>query len=191
MGRGNKKKKVISQKKDEYDLKQSLSKLNQRKELPNSQTSTDFEISKSQSSGINQKRLNENLNSETATIYFKLNESFNSRYDTLNDNIQTVRDKISDSSDILRQELEGKIDSKLETKFFIWTVIALVAITTLIFKISYSNLISETKENTNSVKSLQKEIENQKEEIKDLEKDIERTEQKQKDLEIEIIKSNK
>ena len=191
MGRGNKKKKVISQKKDEYDLKQSLNKLNQQKELPNSQTSTDFKISKSQSSGINQKSLNENLNSETATIYFKLNESFNSRYDTLNDSIQTVRDKISDSSDTLRQELEGKIDSKLETKFFIWTVVALVGITTLIFTLSYSNLISETKENSNSVKSLQKDIENQKEEIKDLEKDIEKTEQKQKDLEIEMIKSNK
>ncbi|TBV26822.1 hypothetical protein DMZ43_07080 [Meridianimaribacter sp. CL38] len=191
MGRGNKKKKVISQKNDEYDLKQSLSKLNQRKELPNSQTSTDFEISKSQTSGINQKILNENLNSETATIYFKLNESFNSRYDTLNDSIQTVRDKISDSSDTLRQELEGKIDSKLETKFFIWTVVALVAIATLIFTLSYSNLISETKENSNSVKSLQKDMENQKGEIKDLEKDIERIEEKQKDLEIEMIKSNK
>lgn len=191
MGRSNKKKKVISQKKDEYDLKKSLGKLNQRKELPNSQTSTDFEINKSQSSGLNQKSLNENLSSETATIYYKLNENFNSRYDNLNNSIQNVRDKINDSSDTLRQELEGKIDTKLETKFFIWTIVGLVAITTLIFTLSYSNLISETKENTNNVESLKKDMENQKEEIGDLEDDLEQIEQKQKDLEIEIIKSKK
>ncbi|WP_028873212.1 hypothetical protein [Psychroserpens burtonensis] len=191
MAKGNKKKKVISLKKDEYDLKSSLNKLKQRENLPSSETSTNFEIKKSESNSLSQSHLNENVNSETATIYFKLNENFNSRYDTLNDNIKTVSDKISDSSQTLRQELEGKIDSKLDTKFYLWTIFALVAITTLIYTLSYSNLVSETKQNTNSVKSFQKDIDNKNDEIESIEKDIEKIKDKQNRLEIEIIKSGK
>jgi hypothetical protein len=191
MAKRNKKNKVIPQRKDEYDLKSSLGKLNQRKDFPSSETSTDFKVNKSQTNNINQTSLKENLNTETSSIYFQLNESFNSRYDTLNDNIKTVSDKISNSSDTLRQELEGKIEPKLDTKFFLWTIGALVIITTLIFTLSYSNLVSETKDNSNSVKSLEKDIENQKNEIKDNEKDIEKIEKKQNEIEIKIIKSRK
>ena len=42
MAKRNKKKKVISEKKDEYDLKSSLNKLRQRGNSQNSETSTKF-----------------------------------------------------------------------------------------------------------------------------------------------------
>ena len=191
MSKHNKKNKIIPQGKDEYDLKSSLGKLNQFKDFPSSITPTDFKVNKSHSDNISQTSLKENLNTETSSIYFQLNESFNSRYDTLNDSIKTVSDKISNSSDTLRQELEGKIDPKLDTKFFLWTIGALVLFTTLIFKLSYSNLVSETKDNSNLVKSLKKDIKIQKNEIKDNEKDIEQIEKKQTEIEINIIKSRK
>ena len=110
MAKGNKKNKVIVKKKDEYDLKSSLNKLKQRGNSQNSETSTNFEIRKSQSDNLSQSTLNESVNSETASFYIKLNENFNSRYDTLNSNIKDVSDKVSDSSQTLRTELEGKID---------------------------------------------------------------------------------
>lgn len=196
MARNNKRKKPSQikpsqNKQNEYDLKSSLKKLNQRKNFPNSETSTSFEINKSQSSEINQSNLNENLQTETSAIYFKLNESFNTRYDTLNDSIKNVNDKIVNSSSDLRQELETKISEKLDVNFFIWTIGALIVITTLIFTLSYSNLVSETKDNSNSVKSLQKDINTQKDDIKELENDNDKMEEKQKELEIELIKKNK
>ena len=177
MAKRNKKKKAISEKKGEYDLKSSLNKLRQRGNSQNSETSTNVEIRKSQSNNLSQSTLNESVNSETASFYIKLNENFNSRYDTLNNNIKDVSEKVSDSSQSLRTELERKIDLKLDTKIFLQTIGVLVAITTLIYTLSYSDLVSETKENTNSVKSLQK--------------DIDEIRKEQNRLEIELIKSKK
>lgn len=191
MAKRNKKKKAISEKKDEYDLKSSLNKLRQRGNSQNSETSTNFEIRKSQSDNLSQSTLNESVNSETASFYIKLNENFNSRYDTLNNNIKDVRDKVSNSSQSLRTELEGKINLKFDTKIFLQTIAVLVAITTLIYILSYSDLVSETKENTNSVKSLQKDIDNKNEEIEKIEKDIDEIRKEQNRLEIELIKSKK
>ena len=80
MAKRNKKKKAISEKKDEYDLKSSLNKLRQRGNSQNSETSTNFEIRKSQSDNLSQSTLNESVNSETASFYIKLNENFNSPF---------------------------------------------------------------------------------------------------------------
>jgi len=175
---------------DDYDLKKSLHKLKQQKgkNIPNSETSTNFQINKSQSPDINQSILNKNSNTETSAIYFKLNESFNTRYDNLNDSIQNVNDRIGNTNSDLRQELETKIGEKLETKFFLWTIGALIVITTLIYTLSYSNLASETGSNSGSVKSIKKDLDIQKEDIKELENDIEKIETKQRKIEIELIK---
>ena len=191
MAKRNKKKKAISEKKEEYDLKSSLNKLRQRGNSQNSETSTNFEIRKSQSNNLSQSTLNESVNSETASFYFKLNENVNSRYDIINNNIKNVSEKVSNSSQSLRTELEGKIDLKFDTKNFLQTIGVLVAITTLIYTLSYSDLVSETKENTNSVKSLQKDIDNKNEEIEKIEKYIDEIRKEQNRLEIELIKSKK
>jgi len=175
-------------KQNEYDLKSSLKKLNQRKNLPNSETSTEFEINKPQPSEINQSSLNENLQNETSAIYVKLSESFNTRYDTLNDSINNVNDKIVGSSSDLRLELETKIGEKLETKFFLLAVSVLMAVSTLIYTLSYTDLISDTKDNSESARSLEKDIEIRKDEIKELKNDHEKMEEKQKELEIKFIK---
>lgn len=192
MAKKTKKKKAQSSSTNDYDLQKSLNKVNQHKNLTNiEETSTSFEIDNLQSKGINQANLNENLSSETTSIFFQLNESINSRYDTLNDSIKNVNNKISDSSDTLRQELETKINSKLDTQFFLYAIGALVVITGLIFTLSYSTLISDTKDNSTSVKSLEKDIKNQKDEITDIEKGLEKIDKKQNHLEIEIIKKHK
>jgi hypothetical protein len=192
MARNNKKKrgKTDSSQNSDYDLRKSLGKLNQRKKLPKSETSTNFEIKKSSAENINSTSINENLTDET-NIYFKLNESINSRYDVLSENIQSISDKVNDSSDNLRIEVDEKLDKKLDSNIFFYAVSALILITILIFTLSYSNLISDTNDNTDKVQDLNNKIENQKEDIEKIEEKIESIEKKQDDLEIEMIRKDK
>ncbi|PWH82037.1 hypothetical protein DIS18_12275 [Algibacter marinivivus] len=180
----------IIPKNDDYDLKKSLGKLNQRKTFPESETSTNFEINKSQSANINSQSINENLTSET-NIYFKLTDNINSRYDSLNKDLKSVSEKITDSNDNLRQELESKVSEKLDKNIFFYAIAVLLAITSLIYALSYSGLLNDTKENSTEIKQLKSDVKNQNEAVEDNKKDIEKLEEKQDKLEIELIKKEK
>lgn len=180
----------IIQKNEDYDLKKSLDKLNQRKTFPESETSTIFEINKSQSANINSQTINENLTSET-NIYFKLNDNINSRYDSLTKDLKSVSDKISDTNDSLRQQIESKISEKLDKNIFFYAIAVLVIITGLIFTLSYAGLLSDTKENGNQIEKLKSDVNNQNDRINKTENDLEKIENKQNELKIELIKKEK
>lgn len=188
--RNKKKRNPVIQKNDEYDLRKSLGKLNQRKTLPESETSTNFEINKSQSSNINSQNINENLTSET-NIYFKLNDNINSRYDSLTKDLKSVSEKITDSSDNLRQQIESKISEKLDKNIFFYAIAVLVVITGLIFTLSYAGLLSDTKENGNQIEKLKSDVNNQNDRINKTESDIEKIEDTQNEIKIELIKKEK
>ncbi|RPD91809.1 hypothetical protein EGM88_14070 [Aureibaculum marinum] len=177
-------------KNDDYDLKKSLGKLNQRKTFPESETSTNFEINKSQSANINSQTINENLTSET-NIYFKLTDNINSRYDSLNKDLKSVSEKITDSNDNLRQELESKVSEKLDKNIFFYAIAVLLAITSLIYALSYSGLLNDTKENSTEIKQLKSDVENQNKAVEENKEEIEKLEEKQNELEIELIKKEK
>ena len=177
-------------KNDDYDLKKSLGKLNQRKTFPESETSTNFEINKSQSANINSQTINENLTSET-NIYFKLTDNINSRYDSLNKDLKSVSEKITNSNDNLRQELENKVSEKLDKNIFFYAIAVLLAITSLIYALSYSGLLNDTKENSTEIKQLKSDAENQNKAVEDNKEEIEKLEEKQNKLEIELIKKGK
>jgi hypothetical protein len=191
MSRKKKKnRKPVIPKNDDYDLKKSLGKLNQRKTFPESETSTNFEINKSQNANINSQTINENLTSET-NIYFKLTDNINSRYDSLNKDLKSVSEKITDSNDNLRQELESKVSEKLDKNIFFYAIAVLLAITSLIYALSYSGLLNDTKENSTEIKQLKSDVKNQNKAVEDNKEGIEKLEEKQNKLEIELIKKEK
>ncbi len=191
MGRKKKKNRnPIIHKNDDYDLKKSLGKLNQRKTFPESETSTNFEINKSQSANINSQTINENLTSET-NIYFKLNDNINSRYDSLNKDLKSVNEKITDTKDNLRQELESKVSDKLDKNIFFYAIAVLLAITSLIYALSYSGLLSDTKENSTVIKQIKSDVENNKNTLEENKKDIKKLEEEQDKMKIELIKKEK
>lgn len=173
---------------DDYDLKRSLNKVNQSNNLFTSQTSSSMSENRQIGTDLNSANLNENIQSETTSYYFKLHESFNSRYDSLNENIKIVDNRISDSSLNLRQELEGKLEDKLDTKFFLWAIAALVSIVVLIYTLSYASVIGDTKENSNSIRLISRDIQEIGDDIDDLNQNVRDVQTEQKNLSKEMMK---
>lgn len=173
---------------DDYDLKRSLNKVNQSNNLFTSQTSSSISENRQIGTDLNSANLNENIQSETTSFYFKLHESFNSRYDSLNENIKNVDNRISDSSLNLRQELEGKLEDKLDTKFFLWAIAALVSIVVLIYTLSYASVIGDTKENSNSIRLISRDIQEIGDDIDDLNQNVRDVQTEQKNLSKEMMK---
>lgn len=188
MGRGNKKKKNIPQR-DDYDLKSSLQKLNQRRSLPESETSKDFQIKSENLGGLSGSGIPSYEPTDSGSLILRINENINSRYDKLDQNIKQVDDKISNSNDSLRQEMEGKIENKLDTKIFLYAISALVVITVLIYTLSYSNLISDNSDAKNKIRNIENDIDRQSEDIKTIKNDIDKIEDEQNDLKIEQAKT--
>jgi hypothetical protein len=190
MGRGNKKKKNIPQR-DDYDLKSSLQKLNQKRSLPESETSKDFQIRSENIGGLSGSGIPLYEPTDSGSLILKINESINSRYDKLDQNIKQVDNKISNSNDSLRQEMEGKIDNKLDTKIFLYAVSALVVITLLIYTLSYSNLLSDNTDAKNKIRNIENGLERQSEDIKTIKSDIDKIEDDQNEIKLEQAKANK
>lgn len=150
MGRNHKKKKTnkpIVNKSEDYNLRDSLKKLNQHQVIPISETSSGIERNKDNQGVINASSLKQQQTNETTGIYIQLNENMNSRYDTLNQSIGDVREKIGTTNKDLRIELEGKINKKLDFQFFIYAIIVLVTITSLIYTFSYKDVVEKTNAN--------------------------------------------
>jgi tetrahydromethanopterin S-methyltransferase subunit G len=135
---------------NEYDLKSSLSKLNQRKDFPETQTSSNYKIEPSHAPNLNSESFIKEGQTETG-IYFKINENINSRYDRLRDEIAAVNEKIGDSNDTLRQELEDKIEKKVGEKLFYGAVACLILIGGIIYAVSYSSLTTKGDSNEKDI----------------------------------------
>ncbi|MBE7639594.1 hypothetical protein GUB10_04540 [Salegentibacter sp. BLCTC] len=171
---------------DEYDLKKSLGKLNQRKSYQSSATSSGFHSD--QHRPLNNVDLSQNETGGTNSLILQLNDSFNLRYDSLTENIRNVNDKISDSSDTLRKELEPKIESKLDIQWFVWTVVGLVVITGVIYALSYNDIQNAAKENSSSIKMILSDSKNSKSDINEIKSELKDVEDKQEELKYELLK---
>jgi len=190
MGRnkGNRQTKVNRQssRPDDYDLKSSLKRLNQRKELEGGSTNSEFE-SNEYSRNINSSSF-ESYSGETTGLFLQINDSINSRYDKLKDDISCVSDKIGDSISELRDEIDNKLDKKVNEKhfngLFYGAVSVLVVIATLIYLLSYTDLIKDSKENRSD-------LDKNKQELIDVKKEAELQKTRIDRVEEELKSQNK
>ena len=93
--------------------------------------------------------------------------------------MKSVNEKITNTNDNLRQELESKVSEKLDKNIFFYAIAVLITITSLIYALSYSGILSDTKENSTDLKEMKSGIENNKKSIEENKKDIEKLEEKQ------------
>lgn len=149
----SKAKKNIQQKKsdDPYRLKDNLDNIRQR-----SNHKDHYQTNGKPGNGFaNPKPIEDNITPYTHTESIR-----NDSYYYLDSKITTLNDKNESSHNTLRQELEVKIDKKLDMQWYVYTIAALVVIIVLIWTLSYSNLISDVKGHTNFIDSLKNDSQN-------------------------------
>lgn len=123
---------------DDYDLKKNFSKINTYRETSRTEpTLSDNcvfcqQYNQSVNSSIYQQTQRETTADQFGNTYFQLDNK-----------IDKLSDKIESSNKDLRKELEEKIDKKLSKQWYTWTVVAIVAIVSLIFVLSYKPLIEK------------------------------------------------
>jgi len=172
---------------DDYDLKSSLNKVNQKRSLKTKETISDFETVQTKSQPIDSTSLASNQG-VTTSIFFQLSESFNKKYDKLRDDISGIGDKISTSNDDLRKELEGKISDKIGSKLFYGAVAVVCVIAAIIYALSYSSLIEKTENNETNIKTIMEQKTNINSRLNSVELKIEKIDEKQDYIEKELIK---
>lgn len=193
-GRNKPKQPSSIQKQEEYDLKSSLNRLNQRKDISGGTTISDFESSEFERQPINSTSILSNQGQSTG-LFLQMNDSINARYDKLKDDITTVSDKISSSTDSLRLEIESKLNEKVNStlfyRLFYGAISVIVAIATVIYMFSYSELVQNSKTNKDNIDKELNELKNIKEDISNSKSKIEELTKKQYEIEKEIIKKTK
>jgi hypothetical protein len=119
--KGRKKNKPATpvQRREEYDLKKSLNRLNQKKEIGGSSTISDFESEKYLGKTINPTSILSNQGNTTG-MFIQISDSINTRYDKLKDDISNVSEKIGISTENLRLEIDHKLEKKLNSNLFFW-----------------------------------------------------------------------
>lgn len=159
-----------SQRTDDYDLKRSLSKLNQRRDLEESSTNSEYESNNSR------KNINSSSsiasNNENTGFVLQINDSINSRYDKLKDDISCVSDKIGQSNSDLREEIDKKLDKKVSEKLFYGAISVVVVLGVLIYSLSYSDLIKDNKQFKTDISSIKSNANNVKKEQNSQKKSI-------------------
>lgn len=162
---------------DEFDLKHSLNRVNQKQKLPDTSTLTeqDFEESERRQTLNSDQLAKEGL--EETKLILSINERFSDKLESIKDDITDAKMEIGKSSDCLRQELEVKIEKKLDKQWYVYTIIGLVALVTIIYTFSYSDIVSNTKTNSSEVKKYKdkfEEMDNQLEELDEKHHSIEK-----------------
>lgn len=191
MGSNKKKNSVPSKSSiNEYDLKESLSKLNQRKDFPDTQTSSSYKIEQTHAPNLNSESFVKEGQTETG-IFFKINENINSRYDRLRDDIAAVKEKIGDSNDTLRQELENKIEKKVGEKLFYGAVASLLLIGGIIYAISYSSLTTKADNNEKDINRHDSRIENIEKNVERIDNSLKEVDRRLYSTEVEVVNSSR
>lgn len=123
---------------DDYDLKKNFSKICTYRETSKSEPTVSDECAFCQ-------QYNQSVNSSIyqQTQRETIADQFGNTYFQLDNKIDKLSDKIESSNKDLRKELEEKIDKKLSKQWYTWTVVAIVAIVSLIFVLSYKPLIEK------------------------------------------------
>jgi len=161
----------------EYDLESSLKKIKQNGMHDNNFTFSDFSKPES-NSPLSSAETSINKNENTQTNYQNV-DAISSKLDKVNGDINDVKDRINTSSEGLRKELEGKIDKKLDHKWFISACAVLSVICVLIYTLSYSGLVSKVESNSSDLKDQKNQILNNSSSVEKIEEKIETIKQKQ------------
>jgi hypothetical protein len=172
---------VAQQSEDIFDVKKNLRKLRQSKSSYNSSnTETDNALPKYSQplSSANQ------LSGFSDSYGTSFTESVYNRYDKLKDDLRTevgsLKDEISSQGTGIRQELNDKFHElskdKVSTTLF-WQVIGgLVGFATIlvgiIYTLSYSSLVSDVKDNSDSIRVQNVRNENVDKKLKDISTEI-------------------
>ena len=168
-----KQKNSVQHKKEDYNLRESLKKLNQNISSNQETTISEFQRNEPISRRIDSETLSSNLPDNTGVL-FQINESINSRYDKLKDDISNVSERINESTSNLRIEIEGKLNKKVNSnlfyRLFYGAISALIVIATLIYLFSYSEIIKDTKTNKTKIEKIINKIDTSKENIKTIHK---------------------
>lgn len=141
---------------DPYDLKASLKKLDQHQNN-NGQIETN--------STIQDKPLKRTINNSPVSNSETTGYSYE-RYDRLDDKFTQYKDSNESAHNQLRTELEkkisslrtetdGNLDKKVSEKIFYGAVAVIVVIAGLIYSLSYSGLVSDTKKNNETIIKLE------------------------------------
>lgn len=158
MGKGNKLKKQVNNSKpavknDSYDVKSNLKKLNTGNGR-DSHSSTNYDyLGSDKSEGNKYSNETETFSQGFQTTAFDKFENLNNKINTdisgvkdlLNGAKEKIDAKISSEISKVKSDCEGKLNEKVDNKYFYGAVTILVVITTLIGALSYFPLISDFK----------------------------------------------
>lgn len=174
------------QRPEEYDLRNSLKRLYQKREKDGSRTISDFKSDENAGQTINSDAVAFKQENTTG-LFLQINDSINSRYDKLKDDISNVSDKIGISTDKLRVEmdkkLEGKVNSTLFYRLFYGAISVIVSMAIIIYIFSYSDLLKDSNQNKEKIDSIKLEQRNLNKDIKDVKKKLIDLREKQNVLE--------
>ncbi len=178
---------------DEYDLKSSLKRLHQRSENSGGETISYFDANEKSGQTINSESIVPQQESTTA-LFLLINDSINSRYDKLKDDITIVSDKIGNSIKNLRIEIDKKLEKKVNlvlfNKLFYGAISVIVTMAIIIYIFSYSGLLKNTNTNKEKIDSVTLEQKTLNKNIKSVEKKLFDLQEKQNELE-KSFKRNK
>lgn len=167
MGRNNKNNRSSSPKNldDEYDLKASLRKVRQKGYIPNSTTHNDKNNERTENSIISSDQI---YVSDYTHSFMQINDTINSRYDKLNDDLSRYKESNNSEHYLLDKELRCEIrkeidtvrkelSNKLDYKWFSAAVGVLITIGSLFYLLSYNDALRNIDENKNKLINIEKE----------------------------------
>jgi len=169
---------------DTYNLKNSLNKLNQKQVNTNSTTSTEFKIDSSEQGVVSSDLLaNESL--KETKLLLSINDRFSDKVDKLKDDIYSANEKIGQSTDSLRLELEAKIEHKISDKLFYGAIAVMVLISSIIYSLSYSHLMVKVESGSKIISLNKQKVSELNESVNSLEKILHKQEKRIFKIEIE------
>lgn len=180
--------------KEEYDLKCSLNRLNQKRDIRGGTTISEYEPTDSERQSINSTSILSNQGQSTG-LFLQMNDSINARYDKLKDDISLVSDKISSSTDSLRLEIETKLNDKVNStlfyRLFYGAISVIATLSTVIYVFSYSDLVENSNKDNDKIDKTINELQIVKENISNSKIKIDELTNKQFEFEKEILNKQK
>lgn len=89
-GSNKNKRPFLTEKREEYDLKSSLNRLNQKKDISGGTTISEYESKEFERQPINSISISSNQGETATGLFLQINDSINARYDKLKDDITLV-----------------------------------------------------------------------------------------------------
>lgn len=132
-------------KNDPYDVKANLNKLNKYSDKRSIESTQSTNISQDEGNySYSSSRNTEDLIT-SITDYKSLVGSISDLKDTFHSNNEKINEKVSSKIDTLKADFDGKLNEKVDNKYFYAAITVLVGFITLVYTLSYLPLIEEVK----------------------------------------------